>query len=205
MALVELTLWVAVHCAVCCVEMVLQIISITNSLLPSVGTLTHTDTQAKGKIPSLPNPNMNNECEWQIRLCVTRVVFFLHTACATLPQPCVWRDFLADKTFAFGPIHFVTFTVRIHIWTNGITPVLILCAFAFVHCIRITQKWNLSLTHIPIVTIKRTRAHTCMQTYTHCHTYKHHSSPAMLMMRTLGFLFCVKQLITWGRGSMWYG
>ena len=45
-------------------------------------------------------------------------------------------------------IHFIAFAVRIHIRTNGITLVLILCArifVAFAFVIRIIHKGNLSL------------------------------------------------------------
>ena len=47
-------------------------------------------------------------------------------------------------------IHFVIVVLRIRICANGSTPILILCfrfvvAFAFVICIRIAHKWNLSL------------------------------------------------------------
>ena len=49
------------------------------------------------------NLNANDKCEWQMQL-GDQCSFFLCAACAILPLPSVWRDFLSDKTFTIGRI-----------------------------------------------------------------------------------------------------
>ena len=84
------------------------------------------------------------------------VKFFLRMACATVWRLCIRRDLPSDKTFTFGPIATCSDSFcRIrnlhshldewnHSGTNSMFSIFFF-TFAFVICICITHKWNLSL------------------------------------------------------------
>ena len=118
------------------------------------------DVQCKAKVPFVHNANMNNEGEWRMRLgeqcsfpSTQHVLLCCDSVYEGISRPIKHSHSDRSQRFILSDLQ----TIRIQ--TNGITPILILCArlfvtFAFIIHNCSTHKWNLSfMTYIPILNL----------------------------------------------------